>query len=441
MALSPDSAMRRVGVIGAGWAGLAAAVALADKGWKVFLWEMSPTPGGRGRSGIEQALPDGSALELDAGQHILIGAYRESLGLMQRLGVDVQRAFWRGPMQLVDPHGRGLKLPGGPAVLAFVRALAGHPSWPWRARLRLLLQLARWHHHGFTCDQAQTVAQLCATLPAEVMDELIEPLCVAALNTPAHQADARVFLRVLADGLFTGPGGSNLLIPRWPLRLVLPMPALTQLRQVGAALHLAERVQSIEALGDGRWRVQAKAEQVVDRLLVATSAVEAARLLSAWDPDWAKTAQALHFEPIVTTWVQAPSVRLPGPMVRLSDGPAQFAFDLQAVGLPWPGGLSLVSSDAGPALQAGLATLEQAVLQQALRLPGADPGSTQVVRSIAERRATFACTPGLQRPAPRAAAAHGGVWLAGDYTAGPYPSTLEGAVRSGVAAAQQICNS
>jgi squalene-associated FAD-dependent desaturase len=433
--------MRRVGVIGAGWAGLAAAVALADKGWQVLLWEMSPTPGGRGRSGIEQAMPGGAVLELDAGQHILIGAYRESLGLMQRLGVDLQQAFWRGPLQLVDAQGRGLKLPGGPAVLAFARALAGHPSWPWQARLRLLWQLARWHQQGFVCEQAQTVAQLCATLPAVMMDELIEPLCVAALNTPARQADAQVFLRVLADGLFAGPGGSDLLIPRWPLRLAWPMPAWKRLQQAGAALYLTERVQSVEALGEGRWRVQAKAEQVVDRLLVAASAVEAARLLTPWDPDWAQTAQALRFEPIVTTWVHVPGVRLPGPMVRLSDGPAQFAFDLQAVGLPWPDGLSLVSSAAGPALQAGLPALEQAVLKQALRLPGADPGLTQVVRSIAERRATFACTPGLQRPARRAAAAHGGVWLAGDYIAGPYPSTLEGAVRSGVAAAQQICNS
>ncbi|MBU6194020.1 MAG: hydroxysqualene dehydroxylase HpnE [Burkholderiales bacterium] len=433
--------MRRVGVVGAGWAGLAAAVALADQGWQVVLWEMAPTPGGRGRSGIEQALPDGPVLELDAGQHILIGAYRESLGLMQRLGVDVQAAFWRGPLQLLDPKGQGLKLPSGPPVLAFVRALAGHSHWPWGARLRLLRLLARWHQRGFTCEPGLTVAQLCAALPPVVMNELIEPLCVAALNTPAQGADAQVFLRVLADGLFAGPGGSDLLIPRWPLRGVLPTPALAHLEEGGAQLHLADRVQALEPLGQGRWRVQAKATHELDRLLLATTAPEAARLLAPWDPHWAQAAQALRFEPIVTTWVHAPGVRLPSPMVRLNDGPAQFAFDLQAVGLPWPGGLSLVSSDAGPALQAGLPAVEQAVLQQALRLPGADPTTARAVRSIAERRATFVCAPGLQRPAPQAAAAHGGLWVAGDYIAGPYPSTLEGAVRSGVAAAQQISNS
>jgi predicted NAD/FAD-dependent oxidoreductase len=88
-----------------------------------------------------------------------------------------------------------------------------------------------------------------------------------------------------------------------------------------------------------------------------------------------------------------------------------------------------------------MAALEAAVREQALSLPGARPGSVQIVRSIAERRATFRCTPGLHRPPMQAAGAHGTAWVAGDYIAGPYPSTLEGAVRSGVAAAQHVQNS
>jgi len=462
MALSPRSNVGRVGVIGAGWAGLAAAVELADSGWQVELWEMAPAPGGRGRSGVVQALGNpagalplpllqqtpqtqaesgGLELELDAGQHILIGAYRETLRLMQDLGVDLQAAFWRGSLALVTPNGTGLKLPGGPPVLAFLRGLVRHGAWPWRTRGQLLMRLLRWHRRGFQCDASLTVSQLCTGLPPEVISDLIEPLCVAALNTPATAADAQVFLRVLADGVFAGVGSSDLLIPRWPLRKVMPAPALHRLEQRGAAVHLAHRVTGLQPLGQGRWQVQAKQAQVVDRLVVATSAAEAARLLGPWDPAWAASAQALRFEPIVTCWIDAPGARLPHPMVRLTDGPAQFAFDLSAIGWPWLGGMSLVVSDAGAYMASGLDALEHAVLQQALALPGASAAHTRVVRSIAERRATFACTPGLRRPQGRAAADHGGVWIAGDYVQGPYPSTLEGAVRSGVAAAQQLRDS
>jgi hypothetical protein len=128
-------------------------------------------------------------------------------------------------------------------------------------------------------------------------------------------------------------------------------------------------------------------------------------------------------------------------MVRLPNGPAQFAFGLAEVGVPWPGGLAFVTSDAGPWLNKGLAVLEAEVLAQARGLPGAGEGPVQVVRSIAERRATFRCTPGLERPGQQAAAAYGGAWVAGDYVEGPYPSTLEGAVRSGVAAAHRVNNS
>jgi squalene-associated FAD-dependent desaturase len=441
--LTAGTDMRRVGVIGAGWAGLAAAVELAQAGWQVQLWEMAPIAGGRGRSGVHQALDHGqpNSVELDAGQHILIGAYTESLRLMRALGVDIDAAFWRGPLQLVGPDGQGLRLPTGHPLLAFLRGLAAHAAWPWSARWQLLMRLAKWHHQGFQAEAGQTVSALCRGLPAVVMDELFEPLCVAALNTPAQAADARVFLRVLADGLFAGPGGSDLLIPRRPLGALLPAPALAHLGRHGATVKLAQRVRHIQPLGAGRWAVQGHERAEVDRLVLACSAPEAARLLAAWDPEWAQAAQRLPFEPIVTTWVQAPGVRLPGPMVRLAQGPAQFAFDLQAIGVPWPDGLSFVTSDAGPWLAQGMATLEAAVREQALSLPGARPGSVQIVRSIAERRATFRCTPGLHRPPMQAAGAHGTAWVAGDYIAGPYPSTLEGAVRSGVAAAQHVQNS
>lgn len=445
--LNTVSATQTVGIVGAGWAGLAAALELSDLGHRVVLWDMAPTPGGRGRSGIHQPLTleqpraPTPSIELDCGQHILIGAYTECLRIMRRLNVDLQRLLWRGPLQLTDAQGQGLRLPGGHPMLAFMRGLLAHRTWSLGDRARLLWRLSAWHRQGFRCKPLTTVAGLCSGLPLRVMDELIEPLCVAALNTPAAVADAQVFLRVLGDGLFAGPGGSDLLIPRAPLHDLLPGPVLQHLQTQGHARHLADRVQRVEPLGHGRWRVHAHATLDVDRLVLATSAAEAARLLRPWDADWSSTTDGLTFDPIVTTWVEAPCLALPCPMVRLSDGPAQFAFDLGQLGTPWTSGVSLVTSDAGPWLEQGLTALEEAVLRQARTLPGVQHEKTMVVRSIAERRATFRCRTGLQRPAHRAADAHGTLWLAGDYVDGPYPSTLEGAVRAGVAAAHHVNNS
>lgn len=443
--LSAVGSRKTVGVVGAGWAGLAAALTLHDAGHRVVLWEMAPLPGGRGRSGIRQDTGGTGApqsIELDCGQHILIGAYTASLRLMQGLGVDLKASLWRGPLQLMDAQGEGLRLPTGHPLWAFLRGLWAHRRWSWSERGTLLLRLAAWHRRGFRCEPGLTVAALCEGLAPRVMDELIDPLCVAALNTPSAVADGGVFLRVLGDGLFAGPGGSDLLIPRVPLHELLPGPALQTLRAGGHAVHLSQRVARIEPWGPdrrGAWQVQGKDAVAVDHLILATSAPEAARLVQPWDPAWSATAACLPFAPIVTTWVQAPGARLPGPMVRLDGGPAQFAFDLQALGVAWPGVLALVSSDAGSWLSEGLPALEGAALQQVQRLPGVT--AAHVVRSVAERRATFRCSAGLLRPAAWAAPAVGGLAVAGDYVEGPYPSTLEGAVRAGVAAAHHLMNS
>ena len=101
----------KIAVIGAGWAGLAAAVRATEAGHAVTVYEMAARPGGRAR----ELVIDG--LALDNGQHILIGTYRASLALMHTVGVDIGAAFERRPLELRYPDGRGLRLPAGPAWL------------------------------------------------------------------------------------------------------------------------------------------------------------------------------------------------------------------------------------------------------------------------------------------------------------------------------------
>jgi len=415
----------KLAVIGGGWAGLAAAVMATQQSHAVTLMEMAAQLGGRARSLSEQP-------RLDNGQHILIGAYTQSLALMRTVGVDVEQGLARQPLCLRYPDHEGLRLPAGPPLLAFARGVLAYRAWPLPARLSLLATATRWLLQGFKCASDLTVSQLCTELPAIVNAELIAPLCVAALNTPAHQASAQVFLRVLRDALFSGRGSSDLLLPRRPLSELLAEPAQAWLAGQGAELQLGTRAQTLVSHSKG-WQVDGKN---FDAVILACPSGESARLVEGIAPDWAEQARALSFEPIITVYLRSPGSTLPAPMVALQDGPqapAQFAFDLGQLGHA-PGLFAFVVSGAASWVERGLAGCGEATLAQATReLRWASP--PQILRVLAEKRATFACTPALQRPPAQIAP---GLWAAGDYVAGPYPATLEGAVRSGQTAAASL---
>jgi squalene-associated FAD-dependent desaturase len=432
--------MADLAIVGAGWAGLAAAVEAVQRGHRVTLLEMAPQAGGRARS----QSADAHGLRLDNGQHILIGAYTATLDLMRHVGADPDRLLQRLPLTLVDAHGRGLRMPTGPALPAFGRGVLAHPDWPLSARLALLRAATGWLLRGFRCAPELTVAELCAALPAPIRLELIEPLCVAALNTPADQASGTIFLRVLRDALFAGPGAADLLLPRAPLAALLPEPALAWLQMHGAQIRLRQRVQQLQRHGSG-WQLDGSGEPFqADTVILACSAAEAARLADPHAPDWAAAAGAFGYEPIITVTLRCYGARLAAPMVRLDDGPqapAQFIFDQQQIqGQAGAGLYTLVVSGAAPWLARTQDDVARAAIRQAgaalqPQQAGRPIGPIELVQLITEKRATFRCTPDLLRPTMRIGP---GLLAAGDYIDGPYPATLEGAVRAGLAAAQQL---
>ncbi len=424
----PAPPVPKVAVIGGGWAGLAAAIEATQSGQAVTLFEMAAQLGGRSRG----VAIDG--LTLDNGQHILIGAYTETLRLMRIVGARVDDVFLRTPLRFTDPQGQGLQLKPGSPVLAFASAVLRHGGWPWRDKAALLAAATGWFLTGFRCEPTLSVAGLTAGLPLAVRESLVEPLCVAALNTPAAEASGTVFLRVLKDALFSGPGSADLLLPRVSLSEVLPVPAAHWLRRSGATIRLSHRVDRFEPQGPS-WRVDG---ELFDHVVLATTPVEAARLAQALAPDWSRTAASLRYEPIVTVYMRSAGTRLPEPMLALRadvKSPAQFVFDRGQLGGP-AGLLAFVISGAQAWVDLGVEATQQAVMHQAntalaqhLRSP------VLTVRTLIEKRATFRCTPGLQRPALRIAP---GLHAAGDHVEGPYPATLEGAVRCGVAAVRSF---
>ena len=441
----------KVAVIGAGWAGCAAAVEATQLGHSVTLLDSARVAGGRARR-VESSF-NGQPLALDNGQHILIGAYTETLRLMQTLGVDPGSSLLRLPLRLQFPNGEGLAFPrsavfaawpGGPrwpAALQAAWGIARASGWAWGDKASLLKQALRWRACGFVCTPGLSVATLCADLSPRATRELVEPLCVSALNTPAERACAQVFLRVMQDALFSQPGGADLLLPRVDLSALLPDAALAWLAARGPAPRLGVRVQALTRSATG-WQLSASggadaddSEENFDAVLLACPPPEAARLATGTMADWAAQAAGLQHEPIATVYArvvpgESAANKLPQPMLALhcsADAPAQFVFDRGQLG--GPAGLLafVVSASVGDKALLSAQVLAQGQAQLGLQL--------ELVQTIVEKRATFACTPGLLRPAAQIAP---GLLACGDYVAGPYPATLEGAVRSGLQAARLL---
>ncbi|MEO8248025.1 MAG: hydroxysqualene dehydroxylase HpnE [Burkholderiales bacterium] len=449
----------KIAIVGAGWAGMAAAVAASRAGHSVTVLEAARTLGGRAR-GLEVTQPDGGdTITLDNGQHIMIGAYSETLALMESVGIDLRAALLALPLTLRFPDGSGLKLSRLPAPLdAFAGILAAR-GWSWRDKLSLLRASVGWQAARFQCPEQRSVADLCARLTDKVRAELIEPLCVAALNTPIEHASGQVFLRVIRDSLFgSGFGdfaGSNLLLPRADLSALFPDAAARWLRVQGAVVETGHRVAEL-ARRDAAWSVDGVA---FDAVIVATAPWDAARLVEgtvdcAHRPDspadaanepstvpstdrqktckWLRRAHALRFESIATVYAMTdPPVPLQEPMLSLKasqTAPAQFVFDRHPLGGP-PGLLAFVVS----ASEKERGPLEAAVRAQAREQLGI--ATLRILQTVVEKRATFACTPGLERPGQRIAP---GLIACGDYVEGPYPATIEGAVRSALAAVRML---
>ena len=402
-------------MIGGGWAGIAAAVHLAAAGMRPWLYEAGRALGGRARRAVR--LGD----DLDNGQHILLGAYRDSLALMRQVGAEPERLLCRLPFQMRDNQGFRLALPRLPPPFNLVWGLLAARGPGWGEKLRAALWLNRLRHADFHLPHDQTVAAwLAAAGQAGVLcRQLWQPLCLAALNTPAETASARIFAQVLRDSLGSSEtGATDLLLPRQSLSALLPEPAARWLLRQGARIHTGCRVRPQPVAGG--WQV---GDQRFHQVVVAVAPWHLAALLPAAPALPCPTASA----PIATLYLHYPAeVSLPFPLMALHGGFGQWLVDR--------GGGILAASFSGDGAwtaQSGAALAEALHAEIAGIVPVGDLPRWQFVR---ERRATFACTPDLVR-APQKTP-WPGLFLAGDHTWAAYPATLEGAVRSGLAAAR-----
>ncbi len=415
-----------VAVVGAGWAGLAAAIEASRAGARVTLYEMAPAAGGRARDILWHRRV------LDNGAHICIGAYVETLRLLRIVGVDEAATFARMPLTLVDGDGKGLRMRAGRAA-ARVRARGARP-----ARLVVARALRAAADRGSLAARRLSLPAACDRGGAQRSvagggARRIHRALVRRRLEHAGERSERIGVPARSAGSARRQRGRR--------RPAAAAPAARR-RLPGARARLARRQRRDDPRRAPRRPPRARRPMAwsvdgarADRVIVASSAVEAARLVAPHDSAWAARAAALRYEPIATVYALSVGCMLPEPLIALhadAERPAQFVFDLGRLGRE-TGLLGFVISGASAWVARGVEPTEAATLAQAgeqlahhLRAP------LEVVRTVVEKRATFACTPELARPPMTVAP---GMFACGDYVEGPFPATLEGAVRSGIAAA------
>ncbi len=430
---TPSPNFLNIAIIGGGYAGMSAAVELASRGIPVTVFESAKQLGGRAR-GVNY-----NNIQLDNGQHLLLGCYRETLRLIEMVGGNVEQDFLRLPLQL-DLHGQfSLKARRLPAPLHLLVALLNAQGLSWSERFKAARFMLTLRNMDFRLPHDMTVSELLALhgQDANLSLKLWEPLCIAALNTPIRKASAQVLLNVLRDSLDRKRADSDMLLPRIDFTALFPQRAAHFVEQHGGQVVLATGVEKIEvhdahvaiSTTDGTHRFS--------HVICAASPVVAAKLLRPLAALTATVAEidALEHQPIYTVYVQYPAnVRLPRPMLGLHQRTSQWLFDKGQIA-GQHGLIASVISAEGIHQELSQNELAQKVIAE-LRAEFGIADTPHWIKVIAEKRATFCCSPNLSRPSQQTALPR--VLLAGDYTAGDYPATLEGAVMSGVRCAKGV---
>lgn len=430
-----------VAVIGAGWSGLACALTCTEAGARVALLEAAGHAGGRAR---RQAITLGDQrYTLDNGQHILIGAYRDTIALMRRLGLEPSRLVHRIPLTVMYPDGFCLRASSLPAPWHLASALFTARGLTLWDRVALVKQLRAWKKAAWQASADSSALATLTHATTALIARVFEPLCLAALNVRLAQASGRMFLRILQDSLGRSRHDSELWIARCDLSALLPDAALNTLTNQGA--HLAFHTLATRLTpASGSWTIQTrKGPFKATHVVLALPPSRAHALLETVGSDALSEAvgqlAAIDSAPIATVYLRttAPTPGLPAPAMALQECPerahyGQWLFDRGALATHEQGIYSVVISGHGAHLNLSAEALCSAVAKQLCETLGFPSPTASAV--MIEKRATLLATPQLVRPSTTLGLK--GLYLAGDAADSPYPSTIEGSVRSGQQAAQ-----
>lgn len=432
-------------IIGAGWAGLSAAITLADQGKQVCIIDSAKAPGGRARQ------VNYCQYAVDNGTHIMVGAYTQALALMKKVHkkndwnentllerqslnlhykqnnqnpIELPNVPLPAPFNIVFSFllAKGLKFKDKIRILAF----------GLKIKLNLIILESDLNLESFLTKQNQT---------PDIIKKIWEPLCIAIMNTPITQTSTELFLRVLQDSFFSNRNASDLLFFKTNLSDAFPTPAQHYIEQHNGRISYNKRAIAI-IKDDEHYLVKTKSTSFkAKHVVIATAPTAAINLLqdlnqSSMHNELVSNLQTFTYQPICTVYLQYPEqVTCERTMQGFLGTTIQWMFDKSSENQP--NLISIIISSQGPHLEMDNPTLINIITNElAMFYPQwPQPDDAFVIR---EKRATFTASVNINRIRPSNKTDTHNIWLAGDYTNTQYPATLEGAVRSGQQCAKQI---
>ena len=435
-------------VVGGGLAGLAAAVTAVDAGWRVTLLESRARLGGATHS-FTRAF-EGGELVVDNGQHVFLRCCKAYRDFLRRLDVDADCFLQpRLDVPVVDPatgKRANLRRDRLPAPLHLARALARYRVLTPIERARAIwgaLRLRGVDREAASSDQQTLGSWLRAhKQTTATVERLFDVFTVATLNARADEASLRLGAMVFQDGLLRDAGACDIGYSRVPLGNLHGDAAHRALTEAGAQVLTHMRVRAIDQV-DRHWLVRTDSRDFeADAVVLATPHDITSSLLpvDAVGHDFAAAPAALDASPILNVHVIYDRTVLTEPFVAAVDSPVQFVFDrTHASGLTSGQYVAVSVSAADAWIDRPVAELRDVFLPEIARvLPAA---ASAVVRDFfvtRERTATFRPAPGSGASRLGTVTPARGLLLAGAWTDTGWPATMEGAVRSGVAAARAL---
>ncbi|MGH3321697.1 MAG: hydroxysqualene dehydroxylase HpnE [Streptosporangiaceae bacterium] len=430
---------RRVGVVGGGLAGISAAIALAEAGATVTLFEARPRLGGATHSFRREGLT------VDNGQHVFLRCYTAYRGLLDRLGVaDLAPLQRRFDIPVVMPAGRraSLRRSNLPAPLHLARSLAAYAPLAPADRVtafRTALALGRLDPDDPALDHESFGAWLArrGVRPGAVRG-LWDLLITAALNTRASDASAALSAMVIQRALLCGRDAADIGVPAVPLSELHAEPAARLLVRLGVEVRTKAKVRSVRPLG-GRFVLDVEGDHVdTDACVLAVPHRQAAPLLPEEAAREGVRFAALGASPIVNVHVIYDRRITSLPFAAAVDSPAQWLFDRTRIaGVDAGQYLAVSVSAAGRYIDAPTSELRGTFLAALEDMfPAAHGAEVRSFFVTRERRATFRQAPGSRALRPPAETRLPGLLIAGAWTDTGWPDTMEGAVRSGLQAAR-----
>lgn len=411
-----------VHVIGAGLAGLSAALRLTTDGARVVIHEATAFAGGRCRSYRDAAL----GMNIDNGNHLLLSGNHAALAFLREIGAE---------QQLIGPKA---------AEFPFVDLASGErwtlrlndgrvPFWVFDAKRRVpgtrpldYVRLARllWARPG------KKVGEMI-DCGGRLYQRLVEPLLLAALNIDPPDGSAKLAAAVIRETLAVGGQACRPLVARNGLGPTLIEPALAFLQQRGADLHLEHQLRAIRFAEDRAEALDFGNEAIVlaadDAVILAVPPYAAAPLI----PDLEVPTE---FRAIVNAHFAIDSPAGQPPIVGVLNGTTQWIF-------AFPGRVSVTISAGDRYIDTARDVLAKTIWSEVASvtgLPATLPNGLPPWQIVRERRATFAATPAQDLRRPPAQSRWRNLALAGDWTDTGLPATIEGAIRSGNRAADLL---